>query len=325
METTALRYHQHGSPEQVLQLDTIPVPPPGPGQILARMLFAPINPSDLGSIAGSYGDLPALPAIAGREGLAEIVETGPETTLLPGQRILFPEGTGAWRELATLDEKNIIPVPDDIPPEQAAMATINPPTALLLLEKFVDLRPGDWIIQNAANSAVGHHIIQLCRARGIRTINLVRRESLSEPLKKIGADSVLLDNPDAPQKVRELTAGQLPKLALNSVGGHSAIGLTKCLADGGTHVTYGGMTSDPVRFPIRALIFHDIRLLGFWRSRWAKTTSPTEIQSLMTHVFDLLKTKILSAPIEKTYSLADHKTALPHAATSRTGKILLKP
>src|SRR5690606_24800210 len=144
--------HRHGSPEQVLQADNLSIPAPGPGEILARMLFAPINPSDLGSIAGSYGELPHLPAIGGREGLAEIVETGPETALQPGQRILFPEGVGTWREYAILSKTDVIPVPEQTPPEQAAMATINPPTALLLLEKFVDLRPGDWIIQNAGNS-----------------------------------------------------------------------------------------------------------------------------------------------------------------------------
>lgn len=326
MESTALRYHQHGSPEEVLQKDTLPLPPLQSGQLLVQMIAAPINPSDLGSVAGSYGKLAQLPTVGGFEGVGEVIETGENTSLTPGQTILFPRGVGTWRDKAVIDEKNIISVPAKVPPEQAAMATINPPTALLLLENFIELQKGDWIIQNAGNSAVAHYVTQLCQARGVRTINLVRDESWIEPLKKIGADAVFIDSVDVPEQVRQLTEGNLPKLALNSVGGESAIGLVKCLADHGTHVTFGGMTSDDIRFPTRALVFHNIRLVGFWLQHWRQSTTAEERQTLMDRVFELLADGTLHAPIEKTYPLAEFKDAIQRAsAPHRQGKILFKP
>jgi mitochondrial enoyl-[acyl-carrier protein] reductase / trans-2-enoyl-CoA reductase len=326
MENTALSFHSHGPFEEVLHLETESAPVPGPRQVLLRMLAAPINPSDLGSIAGTYGELPHLPAVAGREGVAEVVSTGPGVSLPPGQRVLIPDGAGAWQTFLAADVDSLMEIPPELPLEQAAMASINPPTALLLLESFASLSPGSWVIQNAANSGVGHHIIQLCRERGIRTINLVRNKEWMEPLRAAGADAVLLDGPEVPEQVRKLTGNDRPLLGLNSVGGNSAMGLIKSLAEGGTLVTFGGMTGESVRFPTRYLIFNDIRLVGFWLHRWKKTHSREEHLQLMNRVFDLLRKGILRAPVEKTYPLHEFHAALHHAsAPGRRGKIVLTP
>ena len=80
--------------------------------------------------------------------------------------------------------------------EQLAMSAVNPLTALLMLNSFTDLEAGQWIVQSAANSAVGGYVIQLAKQRGIKTVNVVRREGLAEDLMAKGADVVLIDGPD---------------------------------------------------------------------------------------------------------------------------------
>lgn len=325
MENVALRYHRHGPAQEVLQKESPAWPKMRAGEVLLRMLASPINPSDIGSITGSYGELPSLPAVAGREGVAEVVEAPEADRLRPGQRVLLPEGIGAWCSVLAAKADELLPVPETVPVEQAAMAAINPLTALLLLRSFVELKPGEWIIQNAANSAVGHYIIELCRARGIHSINLVRDLKWREPLQSAGGEAVLLDDPDVPKQVERRTGGQRPRLALNSVGGNSAIGLVKCLADGGTMVTFGGMTGEAVRFPTRYLIFNDVRLAGFWVHRWKKQHSAQERRELMAEVLDFMAAGVLHAPVERTYPLEEFSEALEHAsAPGRRGKILFR-
>lgn len=323
-ETKALRFHQHGRPADVLRLETLPLKPMAADEVLIRVLASPVNPSDLGTLAGSYGSLPKLPAVGGREGVGEIAATGSAVSKLEtGNRVLLPSSGGCWREWLIAPARDLIQVPASIPVEQAAMASINPPTAHLLLDLLPDPKPGDWVVQNAANSAVGHYVIQLARSRGLRTLNLVRDLAWIDRLRDLGADEVLVDEEASAQTVRQLTGGLGAKLALNSVGGPSAIRMLKMLADGGTLVTFGGMTGEPVRFPTRQLIFHDIRLRGFWLNRWKQDTTGQQRAALFSELFALMADGTLRAPVESAYPLANYLDAMEQAARSgRRGKVL---
>lgn len=306
-------------------MEKLPVPQLRTGQVLLRLLAAPVNPSDLGTIGGSYGELPPLPAVAGREGVGEVIASAAEELgLRPRDRVLLPESGGTWQQFKIAHADELIRVPSEVPVEQAAMAGINPPTALLLLDSFVQLRKGDWVIQNAANSAVGHLVIQLCHQRGLRTVNVVRSPEWIEPLKAIGGDTVLVEGAELPEQVRKAVADRPPRLALNSVGGNSAAHLIKCLAPAGTLVTFGGMTGEPVRFPTRYLIFNDVRLVGFWLHRWKASHSAGEVRDLLADVFRLMGDGVLQAPVEKAYTLTDYRAAVEHAGRpGRRGKVLL--
>ena len=165
MKNKSLVFSEHGKPEEVLRLMESELSGPTTGEVGLRMLAASINPSDLGIIGGTYGTLPPLPAVAGLEGIAEIVEKGKEvSTLGLGERVRIPYGIGSWQTNMIAPAKDLVKVPRGIPIEQAATAFVNPPTALLLLQEVTNLEPGDWIIQNAANSAVGIAVIQILDA-----------------------------------------------------------------------------------------------------------------------------------------------------------------
>lgn len=320
----ALRHHSFGEPASVLQLETIEHPEPASRQVLVKMLLAVINPSDFGQLNGSYGKLRTLPAVAGREGVGEIVAIGPNVSEFKvGDRVRFPEQAGAWQTFAVANVDELIGVPADVPLEMAAMAWINPPTAWRLLRDS-HLGLGDWVIQNAANSAVGLFVIQLAKHLGLHTVNVVRREELLSPLKKLGGDVVVLDNDDYPKKIKELTGGSIIRLGLNSIGGESGIRLIKSLGEGGRMVTFGGMAFEPVRWPTRYLIFNDISCTGFWMDRWLRLHSKQRAQIMFDKLFKLMSEGHVFAPVEATYPLSKFKEAIAHAQQPKLGKVLLR-
>lgn len=321
----ALIYHTRGKASEVLRLENYPCPEPGPGQVHIALRAAVIHPSDLGMIAGTYGKLKDLPAVAGREAAGEVTALGPEVNpSWLGARVRMPAAPGAWAEAVTAPAADLTRLPDDLDWTLLAQAHVNPTTAWRLLHDFVPLQPGDWIVQNAANSAVGFCVAGLARHLGLHTLCIVRDPAWETPLKQAGATAIATENSDWFKDLPALTGGPRPRLALNSVGGLSALALARALAPGGTHVTFGGMSGDKIRFPTRELIFHDITLRGFWMDRWFREKSPAEATTMMTQVFDCLRQGIMQIPIEATYPFDQALEAITRAEQPhRQGKILI--
>lgn len=326
MQQDAIRHHEFGKPLEVLKLEQIDLPEPEAGEVRVRLELATINPSDYGMIGGSYGRLRELPAVAGREGVGVIDALGAGVSdVTIGARVRFPGEGGAWQQYACVSADTLLVVPQEVPVEQAAISFINPPTAYCLLKKIVDLNEGDWIAQNAGNSAVGLSVIQMAKIFGYKTISQVRREELIEPLKAMGADHVVLEGTDWVKGVSEVTQGAPIRLALNSIGGESAIDQIKALSDGGTQVTFGGMVGDKVRFPTRFLIFNDVRLTGFWWDRYARRHGADGVREVMAEVYAMMADGRLSLPIEKTYPFGEYAVAIKLNDQPRLGKVLLEP
>ncbi|MDQ8199641.1 2-enoyl thioester reductase domain-containing protein [Pelagicoccus enzymogenes] len=325
-KTTALRHASFGKPAEVLTLETIELPELKPEQALLKVLAAPINPADFGRVGGTYGELAELPATAGLEGVAEILELGSEgTRFRVGQKVFVPSSVGSWQSHAVVDCQTLFPAPEKLPLEQAAMGWVNPATAWKLMHDFAKLQAGDIIVQNAATSAVGKLVIQIASHLGIKTVNLVRNLDATPALKKLGAGVVLVDDRDAAKAALEATNGKKAKIALNSVGGSSALGMCKLLADGGTLITFGGMDREPAPFPTRYLIFNDIRLRGFWVSKWYATAAREDILALHNEVFTFMENAKIRVDVAATYPLEDWQKALKHANQSgKSGKVLFK-
>jgi len=340
----AIRYHAIGKPEDVLKFEPLDAAngarEPAAGEALVLMEMAVIHPSDIGMIGGTYGRLRPLPAIAGREGVGRIVKLGAGATeaigaggftLKPGDRVRMPEDAGVWRDQIVARAADLIRIPSDIDAQLIAQAFINPPTAWLLLREFVDLKKGDWVIQNAANSAVGECVIQLARALGLRTANLVRSPEKHEArLRALGADIVVADDEKAfktvlAQLAQAGGAGAAPRLALNSIGGMSAITLARALGENGQLVTFGGMTGDAIRFPTREFIFKNIAMRGFWMDRWARTSKPGALQAVLEAIFERLRDGSLKLAVDSVHPLASYQDAIARSGGyARNGKVLLR-
>lgn len=288
------------------------------GEAIVRVLAAPIHPADLNTIEGKYPGEATL----GREGVGEIESLGPVTIgPAPGTRVLLPAGVSTWCAACVCLVEQLVPVPNTLGLDQAATVRINPGSALRMLCDFVPLEQGDWVLQNAANSAVGRAVVQIARAIGLRTVSLVRRPELIESLQADGADAVFLDDADAVDRIREIAPSS--RLALNAVGGESALRLANALGEGGTLVTYGAMSRQPLRLPNGLLIFKDIRAVGFWFTNWGKRASAAEKSSMLAELLTYAERGILRTEIEKTYKLAETEAAIEHARQARrSGKVL---
>ena len=246
---SAAVYETHGIPADVLRVEPRPWPTPAADEAVVKMSAAPINPADLNQIEGKYPVRPELPATPGFEGAGVVVELGAGVKgLTSGALVILPHNVGTWRDAVAVKAEELVVVPDGIEPVQAAMLKINPLTAWRLLHDYVDLQKGDWLIQNAANSATGRDVIQIAHELGYKTVNVVRRAELVDELRAEGGDVVLVDGDNLREEVKSATGGASIRLGLNSVGGDSALRLANCLAPGGTLVSFGAMSLQPLKF-----------------------------------------------------------------------------
>jgi trans-2-enoyl-CoA reductase len=322
----AIVYERHGNPAEVLQIQTQPWPKAAAGEAVVEMRSAPINPADINAIEGKYPGRREVPAVPGFEGAGVVVEVGADvSTITKGALVILPHNIGTWREALAVKASELVAVPPEIEPVHASMLKINPMTAWRLLHDYVDLARGDWLIQNAANSAAGRAVIQIAHELGSKMVNVVRRPELIDELRGEGGDVVLVDGEKLRDEVKDATSGAAIRLGLNAVGGDSALRLANCLAFGGTLVSFGAMSLQPLKIPTGLVIFKDLRFRGIWINKWYDDATMQERMEAFKRLFDMAKRGLLKTKVEKAYPIDDAKAAVAHAAQSkRSGKIIFE-
>jgi NADPH2:quinone reductase len=328
----AIVFDRFGEPGDVLQVRDVPVPEPGRGQVRVRMIASPVNPSDLLVVRGQYGRQPALPATPGFEGVGIVERAGPGILRLlrglkPGRRVAVLNGGGGnWQEHVVVSARRLVPVPDDIPDEQAASFFVNPATALVMTRWLLKVPPGSWLLQTAAGSALGRMVIRLGRYFGFRTINVVRRREQAEELLRAGADAVVCTTEEKlEERVSAITGGTGAAFALDAVGGATASSAVRALAAHGHMLLYGTLSGEPLTFDPRALIAGQKQIAGFWLSEWAQEQRTLTMLRLFRQIIRLLRAKVLTTDVGATYALDDIRAAAEKAeAPGRSGKVLLR-
>ena len=300
---TAIKHSVFGVPQNILALETYePVSKINDNEVSLKFLAAPINPSDLNMVEGVYGIKPTLPAVGGNEGVAVVTAIGSNVkNLVIGDWVIpFRAGFGTWRTEAVAAESELIKVGNDIEPAYAATLAINPSTAYRLLRDFENLKPGDVIIQNGANSMVGLAVIQMARMMGVRTINIIRSDrphanKVLRLLSNLGGDVNVLDVQVNTPGFNEILADLPPcKLAFNCVGGENATDLARCLAPGATMVTYGGMSKRALTIPTDLLVYKQLKMKGFWIATSDEERGIAKKQEMITEIVDMIRNKQLS-------------------------------
>ncbi len=320
--TQRLEFHEFGSPETVLRHASC-AEAENSGLRL-RLLYSPINPADLNYIEGTYGLKPELPAVPGMEGVAEVFESN-DVTLPVGSHVMAPPRPGNWCSHRSATAAECVLVPVGVPLVQAAMARVNPPSAWRMLHDFVQLQPGDWVAFNAATSGVGFSLIQIAKQLGLKTVAFARSEASLERLKIAGCTLAFLDHPAGFEEASDQLNSQRPQLALNAVGGESALRLCNLLGEGGTLVTYGAMARKALKVPNSLLIFKDLRLRGFWLNRWFREQAQPQKDPMWAQLFTWMREGKLATPVDSMFALEDFRAALAaNAQAGRLGKVLFQ-
>jgi NADPH:quinone reductase-like Zn-dependent oxidoreductase len=199
------------------------------------------------------------------------------------------------------------------------MININPPTAILLLETYLEQRTGDWIVINAANSAIARWLISFGKRKGLKIVGLVRRAEVLNDVYAAGCDLALLDNDDAPAKMAEALNGLRPRLALDAISGETSGRLAKLLGHGGTFISYAAPSFAALAISPFDVIFNDLTVRGF---SLGNPAFAERIPQAIREAARMIAIQEVTVPITAIYPLDEIKAAIAHALQG--GKVLLK-
>src|SRR3954465_6809305 len=278
----------------------------------------------MGFCRGSYRLKPPLPATPGAECVGRVTAVGAEVRhVKPGDLVINLQREN-WAQKRKVKGDGAISLPAGIDLKQAAMVRINPPTAELMLSDFVDLKGGDWVIQNVANSAVGRLLIVLAHQRGLRTVNVVRRPELAAELRPLGADLVIIDGDDLAQRVARETGDAPVRLGLEAIGGKATGRICDCIATDGMVVHYGSMSGQDPDVTRNNFIYRGVRLTGFMLGRFLAKRTAQQIRGWYADLAGQVMAGKLFAPVDTVYPIDKIKDALAHSDKGMPkGKILV--
>lgn len=345
-QAKALVYSKYGEPQDVLSLHGHSISSPARSQVVIRFLTSPINPADVNQIQGVYPSKPEMTtlfgtpepaAVAGNEGVAEVVSVGSDVkSLTRGDWVIMKRtGMGTWTTHKAVEEDQLLKIDDreGLTPLQVGTVSVNPCTAYRMLFDFGKWKFGgdEWFIQNGANSGVGRAAIQLGKEWGIKSINVVRgREDKSEEaklkqeLKNLGATHVITEEElmsrEIRDKIKEWTRGgrEQIKVGLNCVGGKPGTALSKYLSPHANMITYGAMSKKPLELPASLLIFKNINFTGFWVSKWSDA-HPDQKKQTVDDILRLTKAgKFQDVPVQECKWNADTSVETLRSAVQGT-------
>src|ERR1700741_5610836 len=292
---------------------------PSVDEALVRMEYAPIDYSDLLLANGVYFLNPQLPSVIGGEGAGIVEAIGPGVTgVKVGDRVTIPFRTFTWTEKVLAPAEGLFVVPHSVDAKTASMLNINPTTAVLLLDEFVNLKPKDWILLNAANSQVARCLIAIAKSRDLKVMGIVRRSELIPEIERLGVDFVGVESPELSKQIQIATGGMPIPLGLDAVGGPATATMASVLSPGGHLVIYAWLSGLPIHVPQGDLIGKRLNIHGFWM--YYDEYLP-KMRSALTEAAKVVASGRLSLPITATYELSQIKEAIEHY--ERGGKVLL--
>lgn len=314
-----------GRPAEVLSLGTRPVPEPAAGEVRVRMTMSPIHNHDVAIVRGVYGYKPPLPAVPGTEAAGVVDALGDGVGgFVVGQRVTIGGGSATWAEYFLAPAARLVPVPNALSDELACQLVSMPISAMVLLEDL-QVQPGQWMIQNAANGAVGKTVAMLAAGRGIKVVNLVRRDAGIVELAELGiTDVVSTEQGPWRDRVRELTGDDPIVCAVDSVGGPAADDILSTVADKGLLMSFGAMVGRSLNIGVDNLLFKQTTVKGFWLAKRLQETSADDTARMIGELMHLALSGALRLPVEAAYDLADAPAAIAASATpGRRGKVVL--
>ncbi|MDQ4076465.1 MAG: quinone oxidoreductase [Chloroflexota bacterium] len=320
----AIRVHEVGGPE-LLQLDEVPTPEPGQGQVRVRLEATGVNFIDIYHRTGQYPR--SLPFIPGSEGAGVVEAVGPGVSEVEeGDRVAYAMEPGSYAEYAVVEASKLVPVPEEITTEQAAAVMLQGMTAHYLSHSTYPLKEGDTALVHAAAGGVGHLLVQMAKQRGARVIGTVSTEEKDRLAREAGADEVIrYTEVDFEEETKRLTAGQGVEVVYDSVGQSTFQQSLRSLKPRGYLVLYG-QSSGAVP-PLDPQVLNRLGSLFLTRpSLGHYVAAREELLWRAGDLFQSLAKGTLQLRIDKRFPLADAPAAHRYLEGRQTkGKILLIP
>ena len=320
----AVQYSSHGHPPDVADIVDIDIGSPAENEVLIDVEATPIRFADLYLLRGDKA-FRSLPGSLGGIGVGRIALVGRKVTNLSADDRVYLPRVATWQEQIRVPAAGLEVAPNDGDPIQLSLVNSNLVTCHNLLKDVFDLEPGEWVLQDAANSSCGHYIIKLAKMWGLRTVNVVRRASLIEELKALGADAVVVDGPNLAADVTAATGNAKIRLATDMVAGEISGRLAECLGEGGIVAVYGQVSGEPCQIAAPVMWFQRVRLIGFLGGR---PRTPVERSAVYAELSRFVTEGKVSAEIAGVYPFDRVGEALAHAAKTgedRRGKVVLVP
>ncbi|VWB71897.1 NADPH:quinone reductase [Burkholderia lata] len=323
-----VRFHRVGGPD-VLQIDTVDVPMPGPDEIQLRVKAIGLNRAEIMYRSGEYTFMPRFPAALGYEASGIVAAVGRNVTA-------FAEGDavsvvpafsfadyGMYGEVVNVPAHAVVRHPASLSFEEAAATWMMFVTAWGALIELGGLQRGDAVLIGAASSSVGQAAIQIANHVGAVPIALTRGESKRQALLDAGAKYVIVGSPaDLPQQVADITGGTGARLVFDPVGGPDAANLLRALATNGTFFQYGALDTRDIPVPVMDLLARHLTLRGY--ELFEITGDAQKLERAKRFIVDGLAAGALKPLIDRTFAFDDIVEAHRYMeAGAQVGKIVV--
>jgi NADPH2:quinone reductase len=308
----AIVFERNGGPE-VLELQDVPDPSPGDGEVLVDVEAAGVNYRDVYEREGrGYGSEP--PAIIGVEGAGTIVDSG--------DRVAWVAVPGSYAERVAARRDALVPVPDEVAPDVAAAALLQGMTAHYLAWDSYPVEEGDWVVVHAAAGGVGLLLTQLAKVRGGRVIATTSTDEKARLAHEAGADEVIGYDGFA-DRVREITGGDGAAAVYDGVGKSTFDDGLRALRPNGRLILYGAASGQPE--PLELSRLAPAGSLYVQRPTLATyTRTPKLLRDRARQLFELIGSGRVNVRIGERYPLAEARRAHEDLEARRTtGKLLL--
>jgi len=320
-----IAFDKTGSPEEVLQIISKEKPIPGDKEVLVKILAAPINPSDIYFIEGSYRIKPQFPGqTAGLEAAGIVEKAGRDSSITEGALVAFFY-KNTWAEYVLVSAQELAVLPSDFPVNKAAQFSLNPFSAWGILDMAAPVA-GEWMLLTGANSALGRIIIQLANQKGVHIIALVRDMTQAAELQSLGATLVYdLEDPHLADHIQQATECKGLPTALDTIGGPLLTTIIQNMAPFGRLIIYGRIKDEPAQFNNGQILYKNLTIRGFGVRAFLSGQTKSQRADMIQQLTTIIGQPSFQLPVTQTFPWHEFGKAMrQNSQNGRSGKTLLK-
>jgi len=324
-----VRFHELGGPE-VLQLDELPLPEPGPGEARLRVKAIGLNRAEVVFRLGRYFMQPALPSKLGYEasGIVEAVGEGVDPGWVGKTASTVPafpaDKYGVYGEVAIVPAHALAEYPARLSYEEGTSIWMQYMTAYGALISLGKMTKGDFVVITAASSSVGLAAIEMARAEGAVSIATTRTSAKKADLTALGADHVIAtEEEDLVARVMEITGGKGARIVFDPVAGKGIEALAAATAFGGILFEYGALATEPTPFPLRAALSRGLSVRGY--TLFEVVSDAERFAEAKRYIYGKLESGAFQPKIDKVFPLSEIVEAHRYMqSNAQIGKIVVK-